>query len=163
MINQEMLKERYTYDSENGTLHHKKKKGVQEGDVVGCYDRDGYLTTLINFNNKRKGYRVHRLVWMFVYGKMPEGHIDHINHIRDDNRIENLRDVAPIENSRNKLGVGNKVMGVNKIKNKWSVTIGVKNNNTYLGLYDTYEEAVLVRKEAEIKHNYHKNHGRSQS
>ena len=160
MISREVLYAKFTYDDTDGTLRHKKKKGVQEGDIVGSLDRDGYLATLINFNGQRKGYRVHRLIWFFVHGEMPSGVIDHINHNRIDNRIENLRDVSPIDNSRNRLGHNRKIMGVNKIGNKWSVTIGVKNKNTYLGLYETYKEAVLVRMEAEKENGYHANHGR---
>lgn len=43
----------------------------------------------------------HRVIWKIETGREPEGFIDHINGIRDDNRIENLRDVTPRENMLN--------------------------------------------------------------
>ncbi len=46
----------------------------------------------------------HRLIWKLETGCEPHGVIDHINGIRDDNRIENLRDVHPIVNGRNNHG-----------------------------------------------------------
>ena len=34
----------------------------------------------------------HRAVWQAHYGPIPDGHhVHHINHVRDDNRLENLR------------------------------------------------------------------------
>ena len=43
-------------------------------------------------------YYAHRLVWLLHYGHWPQFHVDHINGIRTDNRIENLRDVSRSEN-----------------------------------------------------------------
>lgn len=59
-----------------------------------------------------KGYRIieiggtpyyaHRLAWLYTHGVWPEADLDHINRNRDDNRIENLRDVSRSENNRNR-------------------------------------------------------------
>jgi hypothetical protein len=46
-----------------------------------------------------KLYHAHRLAWLYVYGYMPEKEIDHINRIRDDNRIANLREATSQLNS----------------------------------------------------------------
>lgn len=48
-----------------------------------------------------KLYHAHRLAWLYVYGYMPEKEIDHINRIRDDNRIANLREATSQLNSLN--------------------------------------------------------------
>lgn len=62
--------------------------------------RDGYNT----IHAKLKYVSVHRMVWETFVGKIPDGYeIDHINTIRDDNRLENLRCVTPKENSNNPL------------------------------------------------------------
>lgn len=53
----------------------------------GSYDKYGYLIYKI----KGKQIKAHRLVWFLCNGVFPEMEIDHINRIRDDNRIENLR------------------------------------------------------------------------
>lgn len=55
----------------------------------------------------------HRLVWTLHYGRYPEGIIDHINGLKGDNRIENLREATRAQNrwnckpsSRNATGFG---------------------------------------------------------
>ncbi|MDA6380520.1 HNH endonuclease signature motif containing protein [Escherichia coli] len=49
-----------------------------------------------------KAYPAHRLAWLIVYGTMPDGFIDHINRVRTDNRISNLRLVTHSENMQNR-------------------------------------------------------------
>jgi len=50
----------------------------------------GYIIIKIN----RKDYQAHRLAWLYEYGNFPKQTIDHINRIKTDNRICNLRDVS---------------------------------------------------------------------
>lgn len=65
---------------------------------------------LTDYNGKgyRKGkvlgrqYRANRVIWAMFHGVWPKHEIDHINGIRDDNRISNLRDVTRVENLRNR-------------------------------------------------------------
>lgn len=66
-------------------------------------DNDGYKQVCLSVNGKHYYRRVHRLVWETFNGKIPDGlTIDHINHIRDDNRLENLRLMTRIENGVNR-------------------------------------------------------------
>jgi hypothetical protein len=51
-----------------------------------------------------KSWAVHRLIWKLHTGRDPVGLIDHINGVRYDNRIENLRDVSAQANNLNKHG-----------------------------------------------------------
>ena len=76
--------------------------------------------------------------------------VDHINHDTYDNRKENLRVCTQKENSHNRKRQG----GVYKHEKKWKATIRVDGKRKYLGIYDTYEEALRVRKEAENKYCY---------
>lgn len=46
-------------------------------------------------------YMAHRLAWLYVYGRWPQQCIDHINGVKSDNRIANLRDVSHSENLQN--------------------------------------------------------------
>lgn len=65
---------------------------------------DGYLTVGLHKNNQRKLYSVHRLVAnAFIANPKNLPCIDHINTIRDDNRVENLRWCTNKENSNNPL------------------------------------------------------------
>jgi len=126
--------------------------GRRNGLMVGSITQYGYLITSV----KREKVFVHRLIWLHHHGKFPENQIDHINGIRTDNRITNLRDVTNLENHRNQKQCNKNTSGVmgvvwNKKRQKWQAQISVKKKNIYLGLYEDLELAELVRKEAEHK------------
>jgi hypothetical protein len=113
-----------------------------------------------------KGYLAHRICWLLAYKKWPDDFVDHVNGVRDDNRLCNFRDVSRTGNAMNtKLRVNN-TSGVNgigwyKAGNNWQVYIAIEGKQTYLGHFDDFDEAIAVRKAAEVKYGYHKNHGRS--
>ena len=96
------LKANFIYHK-NGTLTRSDRKNS-----CGSFDKDGYLIIKI----KGKQYKAHRLVFAMFYGRFPEKEIDHINRIRSDNRIENLREVDHITNIRNATIPPNKETGV---------------------------------------------------
>lgn len=103
-------------------------------------------------------YLAHRVVWMMTYGTDPQV-IDHINGDGQDNRVCNLRSVDHAENSKNRaIGKNNSSghMGVARHKRKWKAKIGGR----FLGLYDSVEQALAARKEAERQLGYHVNSGR---
>ena len=68
----------------------------------GTKERTGYLKCKIRAEGgKQKNYYVHRFIWECFNGLIPKGmEIDHINDIRDDNRLCNLQLVTPSENSK---------------------------------------------------------------
>ena len=124
-------------------------------------DGNGYLQGQI-FGTM---YKSHRVVWAIVHGEWPAGQIDHINGIRDDNRIENLRSVSAQENSRNKKIPSDNTSGVmgvswSKRYKKWESYIMADGKSKNLGYFYTKEDAVTARSEAEIKYGFHQNHGR---
>jgi hypothetical protein len=120
----------------------------------------GYLDGMIF----RRMYRAHQCAWALHYGEWPGEHIDHINGVRDDNRIDNLRLAGWSENARNaaigKLNTSG-VLGVCPLRSRWRAYIRVNGKNEHLGVFDTLEGAAAARKAAEIRHGYHPNHGRS--
>lgn len=134
---------------------------VKVGDVAGWKDELGYVYVGVN----GKLIPAHRIIWEMHYGKIPEGmEIDHINHITDDNRIENLRLVTRKDNCKNvSMSKSNKsgVVGVSWCKRtcKWFASIRVDRKEKFLGRYDKIEDAAAARKAAELKYNFHKNHG----
>jgi hypothetical protein len=68
------------------------------GEVAGSIKNNGYRRIGID----GKYYGAARLAWLIVHGEWPQNEIDHINRIRTDDRIVNLRDVTPTENNNNR-------------------------------------------------------------
>jgi hypothetical protein len=141
----------------------KKAKQIKIGAIAGTTSVFGYRSVTIN----NRHYRVHRIIWALHYGEWPTGHLDHINGIKDDNSIENLRVATTTENARNqKLFVTNKTRlpGVswNKATNKWESYIYDRCQKKHLGTSEDFFEVVCARKSAELQYGFHANHGRSQ-
>ena len=156
--------ERLSYDSRTGLFRWKSRASphVPKGSKAGSlHKKTGYVKIKI----LGRDYRAHRLAWLIVYGSFPPDQIDHINGIKHDNRISNLRAVTHAENSRNRsLDIRNKsgYTGItyNKKTNKWIAQIGGTRKRVNLGYFDNLEDAVEARRIAEINYNYHPNHGR---
>jgi len=95
-----------------------------------------------------KLYCAHRLAWLYVHGKWPDRHIDHINGKPDDNRISNLRDVSVSVNMQNRTRAqsNNKsgLLGVSKVQNGWTATIGKNKKRIHLGTFPSPELASSV-------------------
>lgn len=137
------------------------RRKAKSGDVAGWSDGNGYRVVSIN-NRKLYG---HRVIWALFYGEWPKDQLDHINGIKDDNRIENLRVVTNMENGRNqKLFITNKtrLSGVswNKVANKWESYIYDNCRKMNLGMNEDFFEATCARKSAELLLGFHENHGR---
>lgn len=109
----------------------------------------------------------HRFVWEMHNGPIPTGlEIDHINHIKDDNRIENLRLVDRSENMRNTKMMKHNTSGVpgvtfHKAKGKWQAQIQYLKKNIYIGIYSSFDDAVTARKLKELELGFHENHGKT--
>jgi hypothetical protein len=99
----------------------------------------------------RKGiYKAHRLAWLYVYGRWPDGEIDHINGDGCDNRIANLREATPAENNYNRVRRIDNTSGIkgvswNKRSGQWLVHVGFGGRIVHGGLFDTIEEAKAAR------------------
>lgn len=160
MINQKELKRVLNYNPETGVFTWRiKKSNIKIGYITGSITSNGYLSTRINC----KSYLSHRLAWLYVYGQFPENDIDHINHIRSDNRIKNLRVVINKENCKNKLLQSNNTSGVAgvtwyKRDKKWLTQINYNGKTITLGLFKNINDAKKAREKAKIKYGYHKNH-----
>lgn len=148
------MKDYFSYDKASGEIRC-SKTGKVKGGV--CYS--GYL----RFTHKSKYYFAHRVAWFLHHGYWPDC-IDHINHNKTDNRIENLRDVTRLENNMNQsLRSSNKVgfQGVHwcKYKRKFHCQIRIGGKKVNLGRFDCLIDAVARCIRAKEKHGYHENHG----
>lgn len=143
----EELKSILNYDKNTGIFTRIiSRRGIsKKGNVVGILSANGYLRVKINNVN----YYLHRLAWLYVYEDWPKNQIDHINRKRNDNRIENLRDVIPLKNQQN-LSISKKnksgFNGVNfdKRSKKWKASIRFNKVKIYLGLFEKLEDAAEV-------------------
>jgi len=156
VLTQEKLKELVVYNRETGVF-----RSVKDNKILGTPNSSGHLKTQIG----TKQYVLHRLAWLYEYGELPEQIIDHIDHDRTHNAIENLRDVSIKENSKNqRIGKNNKSghTGVfwNKAKGKWQACVKVDGKNKHLGYFVDMEDAVTARKEANALYGFHENHGK---
>ena len=158
--------ELFRYDPETGKLYWK----VDVGTRARAGNEAGFL-------NKSKGYmevgvggrlhKAHRVIWdlTFQSDKLgPDDEIDHINHIRSDNRLVNLRKATCAMNSRNKSKRKDNTSGVtgvhwHKAFSKWGASIAAEGVRVSLGLFADKKDAIAARKAAELEYGYHENHG----
>lgn len=150
------------YECVDGVLFNKiGRQRAPKGAEAGTPDGNGYLVAMADGVR----FKVHRIVWLMHHGVWPLQTIDHVNGDRSDNRIENLRDVDQVENSRNQKQRSTNSSGItgvhwNYIHRKWQASIYVMGKKIFLGRFSDIEAAGKARKEAEAEYGFHPNHGR---
>tara|TARA_R110000868_G_scaffold346134_1_gene607167 strand:- start:91 stop:630 length:540 start_codon:yes stop_codon:yes gene_type:complete len=156
IIDQNVLKTYLKYFPETGDFmwlgNARKDKKFTE---AGCVTEQGYIKITI----KRKGYKAHRLAWLYVYGYLPNGPIDHINNVRIDNRICNLRVVSTQDNVRNsvvrkakKSGLLKGVTYYKQKSDKFVAQIRFEGRQRKLGVFDSELEAHTIYCQEAKKH-----------
>jgi len=148
----EQLRSILDYDPETGIFTWKASTSnrVKVGDVAGCSNGDGYLR--IRLHNRL--FLAHRLAWLYVYGSWPEDQLDHVNRVRTDNRISNLREVTNKQNQQNASKRSNNTSGHPgvywcKRDSKWVAQIKHNYKRIHIGYFDDLEAAIAARKAAE--------------
>jgi len=140
------------FEYKDGVLYWKKNQSnIKSGAMAGYQRPDGYI--VIGFKNK--SIRAHRLIWLMHYGFMPE-FLDHINGVRNDNRLVNLRVATRTQNQMNlkkRIDNSSGCSGVfwNKQRNKWAARIQIDKKIKHIGLFLSIENAIAARKIAEQK------------
>lgn len=154
MLTQAELKILVNYDHDTGIFTwNKSRKCAKPGVKVGTVGFNGYCHACLNY----KKYYLHRLAWLYVYGEIPNSEIDHINRIKTDNRICNLRLATRNQNlwntslqKRNKSG--HKNISLHKPTGLWRVII-TKNKKTVVNKYFiTINEAISYAEKARKEH-----------
>jgi HNH endonuclease len=163
MITQSELKEILHYNHDTGVFTRLVSTGnrVKVGEIAGYSMGCGYISIGVH----KKYYLAHRLAWLYMTGYWPNDKIDHINHIRDDNRFCNLREVTHRENLMNSSMYKNNSSGITgvywyKKYSMWLIMISIKGKQINLGYFVDKFEAICARKSAENKYGFHINHGK---
>jgi len=155
---QEELQRLFDYDPETGVLTRKVRRGNQAaGRIAGCIDTQGYRRVWLGGVRK---VAAHRLVWCYVKGDWPpaELQIDHINGVKDDNRIANLRLATNGENQANGPAYRNSISGIKGVHlirstGKWRATIRAEGRMVHLGVFTEKADAIAARVAATQKYH----------
>lgn len=133
--------------------------------AVGAGTKNSAGYRVISLFGKR--YPEHRLAWFYVHGEMPKHEIDHINQIRDDNRISNLRQVTRSENQRNKTRKDSRVDEIGiwwcRRRKRYIAEISLNGKKVYQKSFTDIDEAISARKAKALELGFHENHGKTQA
>ena len=171
----ELLRKLLNYDPDTGVLTWKARPlSMFSTDSQGKRWNSRYAGKLA-FTANADGYklgkvfgasfRAHRVAWAIHHGEWPSGEIDHINRVKSDNRIANLRDVTKSENMRNTQLQKNNTSGHVGVcwcaqSRKWLASIRANSKQVHIGLFDNKADAINARMAASLSFGYHENHGR---
>ena len=130
----------FAYDPATGNLYHRREHArVQAGDKAGCLMSKGYISVRVD----GVGYLAHRIIFRLCTGiDAGDFTIDHRNHIRNDNRICNLR----LATARQQQANGADVTGCHYCgaRKAWQAQIKIDGAPKHLGLWPTKEIARAV-------------------
>lgn len=168
MPSQEYLQECFNYDPSTGVLVWKYRpiqhfkdghcakawNNKMAGKQVGVHRPDAGLSVTVNY----KQMLVHRVIWKLCNGAEP-GLIDHKDGVRGNNKLDNLREALPIQNSQNCKLRKTSTTGLKGIKfdprgkGTWSARIGTRLGRLHLGSFATAELAHKAYCEAAKLHH----------
>lgn len=166
-LSAERARELLDYNPETGELRWRERPGQDgwsrqfAGRVAGSLYPDGYRRFTIHPHI----YLSHRVAWLITNGEWPPDYIDHINGVKTDNRIANLRSVTKRQNQQNQSLHKTNTSGFRGVswlpkRRRWQAYININNKMKGLGLYADIEDAKAARLAAERQYGFHENHGR---
>ena len=144
-ITAETLRALLAYDPDTGIFRWMVSRGnrIKVGAAAGTVSSNGYI--VIRVDGTR--FKAHRLAWLYTHGVMPTHDIDHLNRVKADNRIANLRDVSRSMNLQNqtrpRTDNTSGYLGVSwyKASKRWSAQLRVSGRNQHLGYFSNPEAA----------------------
>ena len=161
MIDQELLKKLFHYDEQTGVF---KRIGrlCRGGKITPC-DFVGTATSThgyLQYTVRDKTYDVHRLIFMYMYGRFPHDDVDHIDGDRRNNALSNLRIVSRSDNLKN-IGrrkyvakSGHVGVGFNSNTGKYRVWI----QDEFFDGFETVDDAITFRKSEEVRRGFSETH-----
>lgn len=137
-----------------GRVKSLKGWGIKERIMPGTLNSFGYLAVGLSIKGKQKIWRIHQLVALAFLDHVPNRKtvVDHINGIKTDNRLENLRIISNRKNTSLgylKKETKSKYTGVgwHSSAKKWYAAIHYQGKRIKLGYFDSEDQAGQVYQE----------------
>ncbi len=125
-----LIDQGYLSIDEGGRLHknidrdHRKDKYIDK--IIDKKNKNGYMVAFLSLGDKVVQIRIHRLIWRYYYGKIPENlQINHKDVNKTNNRKENLELVTGSENIQHAIKI------TKKIKSNWNSNLSKYTFNDY--------------------------------
>lgn len=158
----EELIELLEYEPSSGSIKWKEiSSNRRRGEYVKTQKtHNGYLT----FSFKGRTIYLHKAAWLLHYGEWPPLQVDHINMVKTDNRIPNLRACSNSENNCNRTVQSNSTTGIkgvswNKQTQRWNAKIRKDGKTLYSRFFRSLSEAeTQVRIHRDIFHGEFSRH-----
>lgn len=152
----ERLRALLLYDPATGLLTWRVRTNSRApaGGVAGSIHGNGYVYVSVDC----KRYLAHRLAWLYVNGVWPPHDTDHVNEVKNDNRLINLRLATRSENLQNVSGVrSDSQSGITGVSwdgwhKKWCANVNLDGKAVHRSKHKTLEEAIAARRAAEQKY-----------
>ena len=159
LITPSLLRELIRYEPDTGRFYWRERAGkwFKSAGTAFLWNNDNAGREV--FKTEKQGYRTqevlgskvlaHRAAWAIQFGVWPSGSMDHINGVKYDNRLKNLREADA------KLNARNAVLPISNTSGKVGVTVSESGRfaarvcNKHVGTYDTLDEAAAARAEAQ--------------
>ena len=151
----DLINEYLSYDSDSGIFRWKKSKGSSRaGSEAGCVSSLGYLIIKLNGTY----YKAHRIAYALIHGISNTDSVDHINRVKTDNMISNLRISTASENSRNMTEnrlstTGKRGVTYHKRDKMYQASIRTGHKRIHLGYFMTLDEASMAYERAAKKYH----------
>lgn len=153
-LSADRARELLSYDPATGVIVWRVNRGgtARTNEPAGAIDRQGYAHIKID----GRDYFAHRIAWLLTTGAWPLAQIDHINGLKADNRLSNLREASQAENMRNRPMYRNNETGFkgvtfNKRDGRWQARIKRDGKLIHLGQFKSPEDASAAYAEEAAK------------
>jgi len=144
MLTADRLRELLDYNPVTGVFLWKidRASTARVGSTAGYRRRDGYTGMKI----EQRELLAHRVAWLHVHGRWPVDQLDHVNGIKSDNRLTNLREASRAENKCNTKRPATNTSGFKGVTwhihtKRWVARLTINRRRVHLGYFSTADEA----------------------